>query len=158
MRNLRAIGLTVLVGAVAAPAGVDHLRQARPAEGLSVAGIVAPSAAAPVTAKSPSARLQTDLEAIQTYRPGYPFWRHVFAIPDGQVVFRSAADGRRLDVVRRALSSDARESIASEIEAEYGPVLHNTTRGSFVSPGLARYGRFLQEWEGSTSASAFLRA
>ncbi len=145
MQKLRAIGLSVLAGVTAVSAGGVNLRQPPPAQGVSLAGL-APSAFALPTAKSPSTRLQVDLEAMQRHRPGYPFWRHVFAIPDGQVVFGSAADGRRLDVVARALSSDARESIASEIEAESGPVLHNATRGSFVAPGLARYGRFLQEW------------
>ena len=42
------------------------------------------------------ARFDADLEAVQAYRPGYPFWQHVFTIPDGRIAFGSAADGRLL--------------------------------------------------------------
>ena len=34
--------------------------------------------------------------AMQAFRPGYPFWRHVFTIPDGSIAFGSAIDGRLL--------------------------------------------------------------
>ena len=42
------------------------------------------------------ARLDADLEAVRTYRPAYPFWQHIFTIPDGRIVFGSAEDGRLL--------------------------------------------------------------
>lgn len=142
MKNLQAIGLTVLVGVVGATAGVVNLRTARSAEGVTVAGPVSSSGGGTVSVAD---RVRADLDAMTEFRPGYPFWRHVFTIPDGRVVFGSAVDGRKLEVTR-SLRSDARESIASELEAEFGPVLHNETRGSFVSPGLAMYGMFLAEW------------
>jgi hypothetical protein len=41
-------------------------------------------------------RYQRDLEAMRTYRPGYPFWHHVFTVSNGRVAFGSAADGRLL--------------------------------------------------------------
>lgn len=91
------------------------------------------------------ARRAADVAALEKFRPGYPFWRHVFTIPDGYVVFGSAADGRRLELIRSA-SMDRRESIASELEAEAGPVLHNETRGTFAAPGLRTYGDLFGAW------------
>ncbi len=41
-------------------------------------------------------RLERDLMAIEAFRPSYPFWQHVFTIPDGNVAFGSATDGRLL--------------------------------------------------------------
>src|SRR5689334_13247245 len=53
-----------------------------------------------VTTQAPSnpveARLRADVAAMRTFRPRYPFWRHVFTIPDGLIAFGSAADGRLL--------------------------------------------------------------
>jgi hypothetical protein len=140
MQKLRAIAVAAFVGVVAASHDAVSLREA-PRDGA-----VRAEGEAPSTPRNVSARLQSDLDAMQTYRPGYAFWRHVFTIPDGRVVFGSATDGRRLAVLKKALSPDARASIASELEAEFGPVLYNSTRGSFVAPGRAKYGRFLQEW------------
>jgi 23S rRNA (guanosine2251-2'-O)-methyltransferase len=37
--------------------------------------------------------MQDDVAALQSYRPGFPFWRDVFTVPDGAIVFASAADG-----------------------------------------------------------------
>jgi hypothetical protein len=39
-----------------------------------------------------------DLTAIQMFRPEYPFWQHIFTIPDGRIAFGSAQDGRLLAV------------------------------------------------------------
>src|SRR5262245_66643682 len=65
------------------------------------------------------ARLRDDVAAMQAFRPGYPFWRHVFTIPDGSIAFGSAVDGRLLatfpakgDWTRRA---DWREPALSRI-------------------------------------------
>jgi transcriptional regulator with XRE-family HTH domain len=91
------------------------------------------------------ARRDGDIEALKEFRPGYPFWKHVFTIPDGNVVFGSAADGRRLKVVRRP-SESGRESIARQLEAVAGSILHNETRGDFAAPGLRQYGSLLGEW------------
>ena len=59
------------------------------------------------------ARLRADVAAMQTFRPGYAFWRHVFTIPDGSIAFGSAVDGRLLatfpvkgDWTRRAVWTD----------------------------------------------------
>jgi len=42
------------------------------------------------------ARRREDVAAMQAFRPGYAFWRHVFMIPDGSIAFGSAVDGRLL--------------------------------------------------------------
>ena len=43
-------------------------------------------------------RVDLDLAAVQSYRPSYPFWQHIFTIPDGRIAFGSAQDGRLLAV------------------------------------------------------------
>src|SRR5688572_867403 len=42
------------------------------------------------------ARVHGDVAALGTFRPSYPFWRHIFTVPDGAIVFGSAVDGRLL--------------------------------------------------------------
>ena len=68
----------------------------------SPAGQADPAAAAPPAARAASeyarARLDLDLAAVQSYRPEYPFWQHIFTIPDGRIAFGSAQDGRLLAV------------------------------------------------------------
>ncbi|HUF23903.1 MAG TPA: hypothetical protein VMN81_07240 [Vicinamibacterales bacterium] len=91
------------------------------------------------------ARRLADIAAMEQFRPGYPFWKHVFTIPDGRIVFGSAADGRRLSVIRKTKST-SREEIARRLEADAGPVLHNETRGDFAAPGLRQYGPLMAEW------------
>lgn len=118
-----------------------------------------------------AARLNTDLAALETYRPSYRFWRHIFAIPDGSVAFGSATDGRLLAVFRatdewtrngrwedatlagllQSLSlprglEQRREQVAQLIAESVGPVVHNPTRGRFLQPNVSRYGVFLDEW------------
>lgn len=105
------------------------------------------------------------------FRPGYPFWHYVFTIPDGQVLFGSAQDGRllarfptRSDWKKAGSFDDAsladlldgtrlnanltrrRTQVAKLLEPAVGPVVHNTTRGNFVLPNLRLYGGFLEEW------------
>ena len=41
-----------------------------------------------------AARRRDDLAAMQTYRPGYAFWQHVFVLPDHSIAYGSAVDGR----------------------------------------------------------------
>ena len=116
-------------------------------------------------------RRRDDLTAMQSYRPGYTFWQHIFIIPDGSIAFGSAVDGRLLasfpakgDWVRdanwadpaladlltgRVLSSkldERRDQVAQLLEPVTGPVLHNPTRGNFLLPNARRYGSFLAEW------------
>ena len=42
------------------------------------------------------ARYQADIAAVQRFRPTHHFWRHIFTIPDGSIIFGSAEDGRLL--------------------------------------------------------------
>jgi hypothetical protein len=116
-------------------------------------------------------RRQDDVAAMRTLRPGYAFWRAVFTIPDGSVAFGSALDGRplavfpatgdwtrkgkwieaglaaQLDDKQLPSSLDARrEYVAQLLQEVVGPVLHNVTRGRFVSPGAERYGSFFKDW------------
>ncbi len=119
-------------------------------------------------AKPSRARLRADVAAMQAFRPGYPFWRHVFTIPDGSIAFGSAVDGRLLatfpakgDWSRKAVWTDPaiartldgqslarklserREQVALLMERAAGPVLHNSTRGDALLMNAPRYGRFL---------------
>ena len=130
------------------------------------------AARAPETAiDAVKARVRADLAALQTFRPGYRFWRHVFTIPDGSIAFGSATDGRLLatfptkgDWSRRAVWSEPtlahtldgrslartlgerREQVATIMERVAGPVLHNSTRGDALRLSAPRYGPLLGEW------------
>ena len=128
-------------------------------------------AAGPAFSRHARARLAGDVEALDEFRPSYPFWRHVFTIPDGHIAFGSATDGRLLVAfpsrgdwrrngdwadgsLAEALSGrglprrlrDRRRTVEQALERRVGPVVHNATRGRFVAPHAARYGRFLSEW------------
>ena len=117
------------------------------------------------------ARRRADVAAMQAFRPGYPFWQHVFTIPDGSIAFGSAVDGRLLatfpakgDWTRRAVWTDPtlahildgqslarklgerREQVALLMERAAGPVLHNSTRGDALLLNAADTVRFLAEW------------
>jgi len=116
-------------------------------------------------------RLERDIAAMEAFRPGYPFWRHIFKIPDGAVAFGSAQDGRLLatfpvsgDWLRSGrwedpslapvlqgqrlpnASSERRSQVAELLQPIAGPVLHNATRGNFLLPNARRYGSFIGEW------------
>ena len=118
-----------------------------------------------------AARLDSDFSAVETFRPSYSFWQHIFTIPDGAVAFGSANDGRLLasfprrgNWVRDARWADAtlvsileglslpsnrrprRDRVATVLETYVGPVVHNETRGNFLLPNAKRYGDFLDEW------------
>ena len=118
-----------------------------------------------------AARRRDDFAAMQTFRPGYPFWQHVFTLPDRSITFGSAVDGRLLatfpvkgDWTREAAWADPalahildgqplarklgerREQVALLLERAAGPVLHNSTRGDALLPNARRYGPFLAEW------------
>jgi hypothetical protein len=118
-----------------------------------------------------STRFQDDLAALRTFRPGFAFWQHIFVIPDGNIAFGSAVDGRLLAIfpakgdwtregtcLENSLShllrgrtlpmklDDRRDEVARLLEAIVGPVVHNPTRGQFVAPNAKRYGAFLEEW------------
>ena len=119
-----------------------------------------------------TARRRDDLAAMETFRPGYRFWQHIFTLPDHSIAFGSSADGRLLATfptkgdwtrdgvwVDPALAhvldgqrlsrrlSERREQVALLLERTAGrPVLHNSTRGDALLPNAVRYGRFLAEW------------
>jgi hypothetical protein len=116
-------------------------------------------------------RLAADLIAVQTFRPAYPFWQHIFTIPDGRIIYGSARDGRLLAAfptsgdwsrdgvweepsLARVLEgrrlpkrlNDRRDEVVRLLEPEAGPLVNNPTRGLFLIPNAARYGSFLEEW------------
>jgi hypothetical protein len=118
-----------------------------------------------------AARRRDDFVAMQTFRPGYAFWQHVFTLPDRSIAFGSTVDGRLLatfpvkgEWTREAVWVDPalahilegqrlarklgerREQVALLLERAAGPVLHNSTRGDALLPNARRYGRFLSEW------------
>jgi hypothetical protein len=117
-------------------------------------------------------RLEADIRALESHRPGYQFWQQIFTIPDGSIAFGGGRDGRLLAVLPTkgdwtdatgwkdsALAAvvvadqplpsrldDRRARVAEWLEPLVGSVLHNPTRGNFLQPNAQRYGRFLQEW------------
>jgi hypothetical protein len=118
-----------------------------------------------------AARRRDDFAAMQTYRPGYAFWQHVFILPDHSIAYGSGVDGRLLAIfpakgtwTREAVWTDPslshildgqqlprklgerRDQVALLLERAVGPVLQNSTRGDALLPNARRYGRFLAEW------------
>jgi hypothetical protein len=116
-------------------------------------------------------RFEVDRDAMASYRPSYPFWQHLFVIPDGSIAFGSERTGRLLvtfptkgDWIRDAVWEDPaladllagvtlpanldrrRDEVARLLQARVGPVVHNPTRGLFLLPNVDRYGGFLREW------------
>jgi hypothetical protein len=143
--------------------------QSSPADSTVATGPAPPAALA--ASDRSRARLDLDLTAVQSHRPEYPFWQHIFTIPDGRIAFGSAQDGRLLavfpsagDWTRDAVWED--QSLATVLDGQTlskrlderrdqvvrlltpvtGPVVHNQTRGQFLMPNAMRYGSFLQEW------------
>ena len=117
------------------------------------------------------ARLEADTAAMQRFSPAYPFWYHVFTVPDGSVAFGSAATGRLLvtfptrgNWMRNAVWADPsaagalagarlptklnwrRQEVASLLETLGDEILHNQTRGLSLQRNAERYGAFLSEW------------
>jgi hypothetical protein len=116
-------------------------------------------------------RLQADIDVVKRFRPAYPFWQHIFTIPDGRIAFGSEQDGRlvvtfpsRGDWSRDGVWTDPalaasladtqwpirlddrRDLVARRLTPAIGPVLHNPTRGQFLLPNIPRYGPFVAEW------------
>ena len=142
-------------------------------------GLTPPALGGPPTASTAEqaakertrARFQEDLVAVGVFRPAFPFWQHIFTIPDGRIIFGSAEDGRLVATfppsgnwahsavwensqlvtvldgrtLPRRLSS-RRTGVAELLEPLIGPVVHNPTRGLFLLPNAERYGSFLSEW------------
>lgn len=172
-----AVAFSVAAGSapLAAPAAAQQTRPLgtpapEPPAGTPL-GTPAPESPEQWISRVAADRLAGDLAAMRSFRPGYPFWRHVFSIPDGSVAFGSRADGRLLVVFPTAadwtragrwadpsLSAlldghalparipDRIERVAGLLEAAAGPIVHNPTRGRFLQPNVPRYGAFLSEW------------
>ena len=166
------------------PGGVAETRPPVPASRRQAASPRAPDTAVlePPAGEGPPApagtaqdharaRLEADVEALREFRPSFPFWRHIFTIPDGRIAFGHREDGRLLatfptrgnwqrdgvwedpelaaTLEGRRLPrgvSQRRDAVAELLEQRVGPVLDNATRGRFVAPHAVRYGRFLREW------------
>ena len=120
------------------------------------------------------ARLDADVAMVRAFRPAYPFWQHLFAIPDGVIILGSARDGRLLARLPQrgnwtrdavwldpslkarvtahplpplpARLTDRRTELVRLLEPTTGPLIHNPTRGDFLLPNVPRYGTFLSEW------------
>ena len=132
-------------------------------------------ATAPSLAAEPletaAGRLRTDEAVLQAFRPAYPFWQHIFSIPDGRIAFGSERDGRLIATfptrgdwttgaawsdpsLRSALAGvtwparldDRRALVVERLEPRVGPLLHNPTRGQFLLPNVPRFGPFVAEW------------
>src|SRR5688572_24480548 len=162
--------LALLLGLATLVCAGSALRAQGPGTDLALASALEPAAARAATEYF-RARLDRDLAAVQMYRPSYPFWRHIFTIPDGRIAFGSAQDGRLLaifptagDWVRDGVWEEQAlngflngHTLPKRLEAQRdelvrlltpvtGPLVHNPTRGQFLMPNAQRYGSFLQEW------------
>jgi hypothetical protein len=165
-RRSRAAYVTIAAAALAAavPAWIVVARGATP----TFPNTTPPGSHA---ARIVETRRRADFAAMQTYRPGYEFWRHVFTLPDGSVAFGSASDGRLLatfpargEWTRHAAWADPalagvldgqrlarklgerREQVATLLERAAGPVLQNSTRGDALLRSAPKYGSFVAEW------------
>jgi hypothetical protein len=165
----RAILILIVAIAAAIPAAASRVVTPHivPHAAASKRGGTSPVTAADVAAE----RRREDFAAMQEYRPGYPFWQHVFTLRDHSVAFGSATDGRLIALfpvkgewTRRATwtnpsfahlldgqhlarkVSDRRDQVAELLERSAGPIVHNSTRGDALLPNVRRYGAFIGEW------------
>lgn len=122
-------------------------------------------------ASTAAERLRADETVLQTFRPAYPFWQHIFTIPDGRIAFGSERDGRLIatfptrgdwntgatwadPALRQTLAGvtwparldDRRALVVQRLAPSTGPLLHNPTRGGFLLPNVPRFGPFVSEW------------
>jgi hypothetical protein len=165
--NTKAI-LIIAVLAPTIPVAASNFALRR--EGTS-ATASAPSNAHAVPETAIERRRRADFAAMQTFRPRFAFWKHVFILPDHQIAYGSAVDGRLLvtfptkgdwrrhakwadprlaDVLAgQQLSrrlSERREQVARLLEQAAGPVLYNSTRGDALLQNVRKYGPFVAEW------------
>jgi len=162
------LALVAGIGAVIPAAASKVVTTASVASGAPDAVAESPRTAADIAA----ARRRDDFAVMEAYRPGYPFWQHVFTLPDHSIAFGSAKDGRLLALfpakgewttariswadpsLAHALDGQVlarnpakrREQVARLLERAAGPVLHNSTRGDALLPNARRYGAFIGEW------------
>ena len=150
---LTALGVAAGVWSVVSGPAIGHIVESPDPdrEGRSAAEIVA-------------VRRLDDLAAMETFRPGFAFWQHVFVLPDHSIAYGSAIDGRLLvtfptkgdwardgnwaePALERILDgqtlarrlSDRRDEVARLLESAVGPVLHNATRGDALLPNVRKY-------------------
>ena len=160
--------ILLLIGVPAA-----DVRAQRAAAGSSGAAAIpaGSGAAARAAYYQTQLRLQEDLEAFRQFRPAYPFWRHIYTVEDGHVIYGSAADGRLLATFPRrgnwasngewadpSLAGvlegrelprrlrDRRRAVEELLTAAAGPVVHNATRGRFLARNAERHADFLRDW------------
>jgi len=167
--------VALLIGLVVALTSATVVVSAQAPSARSSSGTsprTSPAALASLTALDRARlRLQDDEAAMGTFRPSYPFWRHVFTVPDGNVVFGTATDGALIATFRdrsdwvtdgtwtdptlaRWLSggplpgnvSERRDEVVRRLTPVLGTIVHNPTRGLFLLPNALRYGSFLGEW------------
>lgn len=145
-----------------------------PVRFLSVAALAGALAAPPLAAEpaeTVAERLRADQAVIQAFRPAYPFWQHIFTIPDGSIAFGSERDGRLIatfpvrgdwtagakwsdPAFANALAGvtwptrldDRRQLVVDRLTPTLGPLLSNPTRGQFLLPNVPRFGPFVAEW------------
>lgn len=138
---------------------------------LRAAGVTPATPAEQAAYDRARTRLAADFVAVQTYRPAYAFWQHIFTIPDGRIIFGSARDGRLIatfpttgnwtrdgvweePALAQVLEgrtlprrlNDRREEVTRLLVPAAGPLVDNPTRGQFLIPNAQRYGGFLGEW------------
>lgn len=164
---MKARAILVLAVAITIPAAASNVISSP----VAIVAASRPAVSALTAADVAAERRREDFAAMEAYRPGYPFWQHVFTLPDHSVAFGSAKDGRLLalfpvkgewtrharwtdpslahvlDGQRLARKvGDRREQVAALMERTFGPVVHNSTRGDALLPNARRYGTFLGEW------------
>jgi hypothetical protein len=167
MGTMKARAILILAVAITIPAAASNVVSSP----VAIVAASEPATTALSAAAVAEQRRRDDFAAMEAHRPGYPFWQHVFTLPDHTVAFGSAKDGRLLalfpvkgewtrharwvdpslaqilDGQRLARKvGDRREQVAALIERTVGPVVHNSTRGDALLPNARRYGAFLGEW------------
>jgi len=144
MRTKAILAIAVVTLAIPLAASNVIVRRSSAEPASTIEPIRAPQTASDAVRE----RLRADVAAMQSFRPGYPFWRHVFMIPDGSIAFGSATDGRLLATfpVKKTWSSERREQQALLFERDAGPVMYNSTRGDALLMNVPKFGGFLAEW------------
>ncbi|HEX5108092.1 MAG TPA: hypothetical protein VFV95_06580 [Vicinamibacterales bacterium] len=155
------LALALLCGGVPLPLAAQSAVRSKPADGKALASVQ----------QHVRARMQADVAALRAYRPEFPFWRHIFTVPDGSIIFGSAVDGRLLatfpangdwqrdgvwedpalgsvldGIVLSEDLAERRDEVARLLTPIVGRVVHNATRGRFLQPNERRYGALLDEW------------
>src|SRR5688572_31061412 len=90
-RTMALLALAVLAAAISMGTPTISTRR-RSAQVVTASATQASKRAVDIVA----ARRRDDFAAMQAFRPGYPFWQHVFTLPDHSIAFGSTVDGRLL--------------------------------------------------------------